>query len=259
MFALLRRDLSLLLLSPGGIGLVALWAFLVGAVFMMELAGFEQAEQRALALGDPAILALLDVNDLLLASLHNNLAVTLLFLGPLLAMRAWNDGPARDWLLQRAPSVAAFVVARSVAVAVVVAVLVAVTLALPVFLASVGRPAVGQTGDIVDAGQALLAAFTVALAGTAFVVVAGAIVVVIDNVLAGALVAFLVLMIAWVAPGGSALVGPDLTTVLQLVSPATHLEAGLRGVVRAADVAFFVVVIVAAAAATTATLAGRRR
>ncbi len=259
MTALLRRDLRLLLVSPAGIGLVALWAFLVGAVFLMELAGFEQAEQRALAIGDPAILALLDVNDLLLASVHNNLTVVLLFLSPLLAMRVWSDGPARDWLLQRASSTTTFVLVRTLASAVVIVALLLATVPLPVFLALIGRPAVGDVGVVVDPGQAIVATAITACAGIAFVTVSSAVVVVIDNVLAGALVAFLVLVIAWVAPGGTALVGPTIGDVLVFISPASHIEAGLRGLLRVADFAWFAVVVAAAMVAMVTVLEGRRR
>ena len=259
MIALLRRDFRLLVLSPGGIGLLALWAFLVGAVFLMELGGFEQAEQRALALGDPAILALLDVNDLLLASVHNNLTIVLLFLAPLLAMRANADGAARDWLLQRASSTTSFVVARSLAMAGMVGVLLLLTTPLPVLLSIIGRPAVGDVGVVVDVGQAIVATALVALAGTTFVLLSSAIVVVVDNALAGALVAFLVLVILWVAPGGSALVGPALGELLSFVSPSSHLESGLRGLLKPADVLWFVVVDAAAVMATVTVLEGRRR
>ncbi len=258
MIALLRRDLRLLLLSPGGIGLLALWAFLVGAVFLMELGGFEQAEQRALALGDPTILAMLDVNDLLLAAVHNNLTVVLLFLSPLLAMRTWADGAARDWLLQRTSTIT-FVLARSLASSITIAALLALTVPLPVFLSLVGRPAVGDVGAVVDVGQAVVATGLVTLAGATFVLVSSAIVIVIDNALAGALVAFLALVVLWVAPGGTALVGPQVGEWLTFISPSSHLESGLRGLLKPADVLWFVVVDVAVVIATVAALERRRR
>jgi hypothetical protein len=259
MIALWRRELRVLLLSPAGIGVLAIWAFLVGAVFLMELAGFEQAEQRALAIDDPALLSLLDVNDLLLASVNNHLTVVLLFLAPMLAMRAWSDGAARDWLLQRAPSTSSFVVARAAGAASMVTAMVLLTLPLPVFLSIVGRPAVGDVGTVVDVGQAVVAMLLVAAAGSTFVAVSAALIVVVDNALAGAVLAFVVLMVLWVAPGGAALTGPVVGEVLTVVSPSTHIEAGLRGLVRLADVLFFVVVHVVATAVTITVLRGRRR
>ena len=98
------RELRLLLWSPSGGLLLAVWSFLTGALFLLELVAFEQAEQRALQLADPGLLALLDFNDLLLAAVNNHLVVVLLFIGPLIGARLFADGAARDWLLHAAPS-----------------------------------------------------------------------------------------------------------------------------------------------------------
>lgn len=259
MIALWRRELRVLLLSPAGLGVLAIWMFLVGAVFLMELAGFEQAEQRALAIDDPALLSLLDVNDLLLASVNNHLTVVLLFLAPMLAMRSWSDGAVRDWLLQRAPSTSSFVVARACGATSMVGAMLLLTLPLPVFLAVVGRPAVGDAGVVVDVGQAIVSTGLVAAAGATFVALSAAVIVAVDNALAGAVLAFVVLMVLWVAPGGAGLTGPVVGEILNLVSPATHIEAGLRGLLRLSDVLYFAVVHLVATAVTIAMLRGRRR
>ena len=108
-------------------------------------------------------------------------------------------------------------------------------------------------------GQAVVSMLLVAAAGSTFVALSAALIVVIDNALAGAVLAFVVLMVLWVAPGGAALTGPVVGEVLTVVSPSTHIEAGLRGLVRLADVLFFVVVHVVATAVTITVLRGRRR
>lgn len=259
MRALIVRELRQVLWTPAGLGLVAVWLFLAGSLFMTELVAFEQAEQRALALNDPAILGLLDVNDLLIAAVMNNLTVVLLFLGPLLALRQWSDGAARSWLLQRAPSTLHFVLARATASLITVSTMVGLTLLFSGFLALVGRPAVGDVGVVVDPGQTLLACAVVCMAGFTFVVVSGVATVAVDQPLAGALVAFVLLLVSWLLPSATAMVGPTFGAALSALSPAAHIEAGLRGVIDVGDVLWWVAVDLAALLATAGVLEWRRR
>jgi hypothetical protein len=257
MSGLLWRELRVTLLGPAGLFLLGVWLFFAGSLFMTELFAFEQAEQRALALDDPALLSLIDVNTLLLASVMNNLTVVLLFLGPMLALRQWSDGPARDWLLHRAPSVWHLVTARSLAGALGVMALVAATLAFPLFLAAVGRPAAGA-GVVVDVGQTITTTAVTALAGITFFLVGSVAVVAVDGV-AGAVVAFVVLVLLWLLPAGATMLGPTLGPLVSELSPAVHLEPALRGVVDVGDLLYWGLIDAAALLAITGLLEGRRR
>jgi hypothetical protein len=256
--ALWLRELRVSLFSPAGAFLLGVWAFFVGALSMTELFAFEQAEQRALALDDPSIVALIDVNTLLLASVMNNLTIVLLFLGPLIALRQWSDGHAREWLLLRSPTPLHLVLARSAASALGIAILVGVTWGLPAFLAMVGRPVSGE-GVVVDLGQTLTMSGVVALAGITFVVVSAAAVVAIDQGVVGALVAFVMLTVLWLLPSAEPLLGPTLGPLVSQLSPAVHLEPALRGVVDVGDVLYWILLCAAAIAATTGVLQGRMR
>lgn len=252
MTAIVARELRLLLWSPTGAALVAVWAFCCGALFLMDLTAFEQAEQRALAVGDPALVALLDVNDLLLASVLGNVVVLFLFLAPLVAMRLFaDDRTTRDWLLHASspPTVAG---GKLVAGLVVVIGLAASTLTLPALLAALGQPAAGSLDPVVDIGQALVATATVAACACCFVSVALAIAAAVDVPLAAGVLAFLVLVVWWLVPGAESLVGPDVGRWLTWASPSSHLERGLRGVVDAGDVVWFGGVVGAAAIAVVA-------
>ena len=252
MTAIVARELRLLLLSPTGAALVAVWTFCCGALFLMDLTAFEQAEQRALATGDPALVALLDVNDLLLASVLDNVVVLFLFLAPLVAMRLFSDERAiRDWLLH-ASSPVAVAVGKLAAGLVVAGALAASTLSLPALLAVVGQPAAGTADPVVDVGQALVATVTVAACACCFVAVAAAVAAAVDVPLAAGVLAFLLLVVWWLAPGASSLVGPDVGRWLAWASPSSHLERGLRGVVDAGDIIWFAGVVAAAAVAAVA-------
>ncbi|MDP2340049.1 MAG: ABC transporter permease subunit [Deltaproteobacteria bacterium] len=258
MTAIAMRELRLLLLSPSGALLLSVWTFLMGALFLLELSAFEQAEQRALQLGDPALLALLDFNDLLLASVQNHLVVVLLFLGPLIGARLFADGPTRDWLLHAAPSLAQLVAGKLVAGALVVLALVSCTFGLTLFLALAGQGAQGEA-VAVDVGQSLLAFITLFLAGTSFVAVAAVVAARSSAPLAAALGSFLLLLVLWLLPGSAALLGPTLGEVAVFLSPASHVENGLRGVLSSGDVLWFVSLIAGAGVACGVSLDGSRR
>lgn len=259
MIGLLRRELRVVLWGPGGLFLVAVWLFLAGSLFMTELFAFEQAEQRALALNDPAMLGLIDVNDLLLASVMNNLTVVLLFLGPLVALRHWSDGASRDWLLHKSPSVLHLVVVRALAGGITMGVLVGVTLAFPAFLAAVGRPAASATGAVIDLGQTLTTTVVVGLAGLTFFLVSAVAVVAVEQPLAGAVVAFITLVLLWLLPTASLILGPTIGPLVAELSPSVHLEPALRGVVDVGDLLYWLLIDAAAIAAMTGLIDLRRR
>jgi hypothetical protein len=258
--AIAARELRLLAWSTTGVALFSLWCFCVGALFLMDLTAFEQAEQRALAAGDPALLRLLDVNDVLLSSVLGNVVVLLLFLAPLLAMRLGADDRAtRDWLSFAAPRAELVALGKVAAGVVVTTTLAASTLVLPVLLSALGQPAPGSTDAIVDVGQSIVACATLAACAAAFVAVACAIGAFVDVALAAGLLSFLVLVVWWLLPGAAPLVGPDVGAWLVHASPASHLERGLRGVIDGGDVVFFAgVVVVATVTAALATARGRR-
>lgn len=256
--ALLRRELRLLLLSPSGFALLAVWCFLAGALFLVELSAWEQGQQRALQLNDPQILALLDFNDLLLAAVNNHLVVVLLFMGPLLGARLFADGAAKEWLLHAAPSTTTLALSKLAAGLVVVGVFVAVTLLLPAFLAVAGQ-ASAAGGDTVDVAQTLLGASTLWLAGSSFVAVAAAVSARANSAVVAALGSFLLLTVLWMLPGAAALAGPAVADVLAFVSPSTHIEHGLRGVFDLKDVVFFGAIVAGSAVACVVALDEERR
>jgi ABC-2 type transport system permease protein len=257
--AVVARELRLLLLAPTGAALLSVWTLCCGALFLMDLTAFEQAEQRALAIGDPALIAMLDVNDLLLGSVLGNVVVLFLFLAPLIAMRLFaDDRPTRDWLVH-ASSPVVVAVGKLLAGLAVVGGLATSTLAFSALLALLGQPAVGSASPVVDVGQALCATATVVACAGCFVAVAAAVASAVDAPLAAGLLSFLVLVVWWLASGAESLVGPDVGRWLSWASPASHLERGLRGVVDAGDFAWFVGVVLAGAVGTVAGVDGAQR
>jgi len=259
MRALVMRELRLLLLSPSGAALLSVWTFLCGALFLVELTAWEQAQQRALQVKDPAVLSLLDFNDLLLASLNNHLVVVLLFMGPLLGARLFADGNSRDWLLHASRSSSSLVLGKLLAGAVIVAVLVVLTLGLPAFLALFGQVSAGAGSGVVDVAQTGLGAFTLWMAGTSFVCVAGALAARTPVPLVAALGAFLLLTVLWLLPGAATLAGPALADVATFASPSSHVERGFRGILAVDDVLWFFGLCAASSAAAVVAVDGARR
>jgi hypothetical protein len=92
-----------------------------------------------------------------------------------------------------------------------------------------------------------------------FFLVSAFIVVAVDQGVAGAVVAFVVLIVLWVLPAGTAMLGPTLGPLVAELSPAVHLEPALRGVVDVGDLLYWLLMDAALIAGTTGVLEGRRR
>jgi hypothetical protein len=137
--------------------------------------------------------------------------------------------------------------------------LVGLTLAFPALLAVIGRPAVGVDGGVVDVGQTLTATVVVGLAGLTFFLVSSVAVVAVEQALAGAIVAFVVLVLLWLLPSAAVMLGPTVGPLVTDLSPAVHLEAALRGTVDVGDLLYWLFIDAAALAALTGLLDLRRR
>ncbi|OGQ13339.1 MAG: hypothetical protein A2138_08840, partial [Deltaproteobacteria bacterium RBG_16_71_12] len=155
---ILKRELISTFATP--LAWVALGAFalVTALLFWLELLGFEVQQQRAMAIGDPAILALLDFNDLLIGSTLLHAQVLLIFVVPVLTMRLVAEEQQRGTLdvLLAAPVRAGVVIgAKLASLALLLAAACVLLLIYPALLSSLGRAVVEGDG-VVDWGQALL-------------------------------------------------------------------------------------------------------
>lgn len=239
--AVLSRELKILLGTPLAWTALAAFSLVTALLFWLELLSFEVAQQRAMAVGDAALLSLLDFNDLLLGSVLLHAQVLLLFIVPLLTMRLFADEAHKgtlDYLLASPASDVAVVLGKLAGVVVVLLAAGALLLVYPALLQLFGR-AVVQGDGVVDWPQALLGIAGLLACGTLSAALGAAVSASTASPSSAALVTALALVALWLAGSAAPSLDSAAGQVLHWLAPASHLERMTRGVLALADVAYF--------------------
>lgn len=239
--AVLSRELRILLGTPLAWTALSAFSLVTALLFWLELLSFEVAQQRAMAVGDPALLSLLDFNDLLLGSVLVHAQVLLLFIVPLLTMRLFADEAHKgtlDFLLASPASDMAVVLGKLAGVVVILLAAGALLLVYPVLLQVFGRAAV-QGDGVVDWPQAILGILGLVACGTLSAALGAAVSASTSSPSSAALVTALALVALWLAGSAAPSLEGAAGPVLHWLAPASHLERATRGVLALADVAYF--------------------
>ena len=261
LFGIVRRELRVAMTSS--VALVAMGAFWVmsAVTFWLGLSAFEVAQQRALATNDPDLIALLDVNDVLLGGVLLQAQVLLLFVVPVLTMRAFasEDEKGTADLLYASPASTATLVFGKLLSAWVLLLLVCLTLAVyPVLVAVLGRPV--TPGDVVvDAGQMVVGIAGVFLVGACYAGVGLAASAATRTASAAALITTVLLVALWFVGGAAPALDGSAAALLGWLAPASHLERLVHGAVAFADVVYFLSITVGTAAMTHRLVHARRQ
>jgi ABC-2 type transport system permease protein len=238
---LFKKELRVAFTTP--LAWVVLFAFasLASLFFWLQLTEFERTLQRVLSLGDRALAAQLDFNDLILGALYANLQLVLLFVMPLLTMRAVAEERQRKTLelLLTAPIRAWEIAAAKLSAVFVLVVVLAVFLLLyPALLASFGASN-DASAPVVDWGQVLAGTLGFALAGFLFASVGFAFSCMTATPALAGLLAFVTLVLAWFLGSAGHEIPGAVGDALSALSPASHVERLVRGVLHGADVAYY--------------------
>jgi ABC-2 type transport system permease protein len=258
---ILRRELTASFATP--LGWVALGAFslVTALLFWLELLDFEVQQQRATAIGDPAILALLDFNDLLIGSTLVRAQALLIFVVPVMTMRLFAEehkSGALDFLLAAPVRSSVVVLAKLASLAVFLLAVCALLLVYPALLALLGRTVV-QGDGVIDWGQALCGIAGVLATGLLYAAFGLAVSAGTSSPAAAALFTALTLVAVWFLGGASGGVPGDGGALLAWLAPSSHLERGVRGVLALSDVVYFTTGIAAFSACAVALVESRRR
>lgn len=258
---ILKRELLSTFAAP--LAWVALGAFslVTALLFWLELLAFEVQQQRATALGDPALLALLDFNDLLLGSTLMHAQVLLIFIVPVMTMHLLAEeqrSGTLDFLLASPVRPSVIVAAKLASLAIFLAAACALLLVYPVLLALFGRAVVEGDG-VVDWGQVLLGVAGVFATGLLYASLGLAVSSATSSPAAAALVTALLLVGMWFLGGASGGVPGAGGELLAWLAPASHLERGVRGVLALSDLVYFASGTAAFALGAVALLESRRR
>lgn len=239
--AVFVRELRILLGTPLAWSALAAFSLVTALLFWLELLSFEVAQQRAMAVGDPALLSLLDFNDLLFGSVIVHAQVLFLFIVPLLTMRLFADEAHKgtlDFLLASPASDLAVVVGKLLGIFAILCAAGALLLVYPVLLVAFGR-AVVQGDGVVDWPQAFAGIAGLVACGTLSAALGGAVSAATSSPSSAALVTALVLVALWLAGSAAPSIEGAGGAVLYWIAPASHLERFARGVVTLADCVYF--------------------
>jgi ABC-2 type transport system permease protein len=258
---ILRRELTVALSSS--VALVALGAFWVmsAVTFWLGLSAFEVAQQRALATNDPEVIALLDVNDVLLGSVLVQAQVLLLFVVPLLTMRAFaseHEKGTADLLYASPASTMQIVLGKLAGTWALLALVCGSLAAYPVLVSALGRP-VTQGDVVVDAGQMLVGLLGVFLVGAVYAGVGLVASAATRSAAAAALATTVFLVALWFIGGAAPTLDGSAAALLGWLAPASHLERLVRGSVALADLGYFASLIVGTAALAHRLVDARRQ
>lgn len=261
MRAVLVRELRAVFTTPLAWSALGAFSLVTALLFWLELLSFEQAQERALATNDPALLSLLDFNDLLLGSVLNHAQVLLIFIVPLFTMRLFADEARQgslDLLLSAPIHTRDIVVGKIGSVVVVVAAAGALLLVYPLLLQLFGRAVVDGDG-VVDWAQAVTGVFGVVACGALYASLGAAISASTASPAGAALVTALVLVGLWF--GGSAASGLEGVAgpALAWLAPSSHMERLARGIIAFPDVVYFASGVAALSFITARQLDARRR
>ena len=241
MRAVLVRELRAVFTTPLAWSALGAFSLVTALLFWLELLSFEQAQERALAVNDPQLLALLDFNDLLLGSVLNHAQVLLIFVVPLFTMRLFADEARQgslDLLLSSPVRTSAVVAGKIGSVVVVVVAAGALLLVYPLLLQVFGRAVIDGDG-VVDWAQAVSGVLGVVACGALYASLGAAISASTASPAAAALVTALVLVGLWF--GGSAASGLEgiAGPALSWLAPQSHVERLARGIVALPDLVYF--------------------
>jgi ABC-2 type transport system permease protein len=258
---ILTRELQAVFFTP--LGWIALGAFTLVAslLFWLELLSFEVMQQRAMALGDPALLSLLDFNDLLIGSVLLHAHVLLIFVVPLLTMRLFADEERQgtlDMLLAAPVRTSTIVAGKLLGVAVVVVAAALLLLVYPALLAWLGRAAV--EGDaVVDWAQVVLGVAGVVATGVLYGAIGAAISASTSSPTTAGLLSALLLVGLWFVGGAAGGLEGSGGAVLAWLAPTSHMERLTRGVLTVADAGYYFIGTLAFAMLSARLLEARRR
>ncbi len=229
-----RKELRSYFVSPIAYVLLALWAFIFGYFFWVELGGFLRYSMQVAMRGE---MYPMNLNEQIIRPLLQNVAVIGLFFMPMITMRLFAEekrsgtiellatSPIRDWEI---------IVGKWMAAMSLYGCMLLFTVVHFLFLFKYGNP---DWKPVVIAYAGLLLEAGVMLAVGEFISS-----VTKNQIIAGA-ATFGVLILLWVLGWVSSYESATWATVMSYMSLTTHSESFMRGVIDSKDAIYYVTLI----------------
>ncbi len=229
-----RKELRSYFVSPIAYVLLALWAFIFGYFFWVELGGFLRYSMQVAMRGE---MYPMNLNEQIIRPLLQNVAVIGLFFMPMITMRLFAEekrsgtiellatSPIRDWEI---------IVGKWMAAMSLYGCMLLFTVVHFLFLFKYGNP---DWKPVVIAYAGLLLEAGVMLAVGEFISS-----ITKNQIIAGA-ATFGVLILLWVLGWVSSYESATWATVMSYMSLTTHSESFMRGVIDSKDAIYYVTLI----------------
>tara|TARA_Y100001968_G_C19395498_1_gene738069 strand:- start:954 stop:1754 length:801 start_codon:yes stop_codon:yes gene_type:complete len=222
---------------------VVLFAFnlVISILFWLRLLQYEKVVQNYEHYQDQVLMARLNFDDVIIKYLFMNMAMVLLFLVPVMTMRAFAEEKklkTYEWLrAQPVPSVS-LLLAKFASAFSFVFVLCVMGLIYPLVLESVGSTSLIQE-SVIDWPATGIGFFGIGMLGGLFVAIGIFFSAFNENQLLSALMAFLFLLIIWFLKSAGGEMGTPWGPLLAYLSPLGHLDSFSRGTLRFEDLVYF--------------------
>lgn len=211
--AILKKELTIYFVSPLAYVFLAVFLFLAGLFFFLGISLTGEASLRVMV---------------------GNLAISMLFLLPILTMRHFAEEQRRgtlELLLTSPISLSSLIVGKWLASMVLVTVMLAGTLIFPLILSWYGQP---------DWGIVFTSYLGLLLCASAFCAAGLFSSSLTDDQVASGLLGVLILLPFWLIGNAAPLVGDEWSGWVELLSLLSHLRPFGRGVIDSADTLWFV-------------------
>ncbi|MBI3178860.1 MAG: ABC transporter permease subunit [Deltaproteobacteria bacterium] len=239
--AIVRKELSIHFTTVVGYACFAGFALLLGTMFLQYLQGFVFQSNMYLKTRNPAMLATLNLNDLVIAPTLYNALSLFLFIVPFLTMRlVAEEKKMKTFELLMSVPVTPFQLVLGKYLSAVVMILVTCLIALiyPVLLTRFSEDGAGTASGI-EWSSVLTGVAGVFLMGAAFAAFGLFTSSVTESPIIAALIAFVGLLSWWMTGWVARAAEGWQRAVLTYLSPPTHVEGAIGGLFVTEDLVFF--------------------
>lgn len=235
------KELSIYFTTVVGYAGFGAYAFLMGLVFISSLNKYQSFTDYYLANRQPTLLEQLNFNDQIITPMLSSGLWMFLFFVPFLTMRQFaEEKSARTFeLLMTAPlKTIDLVLGKFLSVAAMIGTLTLVPIVFPVILHAYGSTSdAGSPVEWAPVASGLTAIFLMGVTcGSVGLLVSS----LSENQIVAALGTFAILLVGFVLPMVAQRLEGDWRTVIEYLTPISHVGRGLQGRIRFDDLVFFV-------------------
>lgn len=240
-FVIAKKELTVFFTTATGYAGFGAYAFSMGLLFVSSLNRYQQLTQYYLSQQRPDLLETLNFNDAVLSPMFSSGVWMFLFFVPFLTMRLFAEEKSQRTfeLLMTAPVTSwDLVVGKFLASSAMIGLMALIPVVFPVILGAYGSTP--GTQSPVEWSPVWSALGVTALLGITFVAIGIWMSALTESQLMAALLTFGILLMGYILPMIAGRLEGDWRTVLEYLSPISHVGRGIQGRLLLEDLVYFV-------------------